>query len=93
MAKWFQRKNSEWDKISSKFNASHDVNQRTCTQLKSFWENMKSRTTSAVAKDRREKAKLVEVHKQIRLYVNFPVCIFLETTKPTQSDIVQNTLA
>lgn len=42
---------------TGQFNASHGVNQRTCTQLKSLWKNMKSRTKSAVAKNRREKAK------------------------------------
>lgn len=42
---------------TGQFNASHGINQRTCTQLNSLWKNMKSRTKSAVAKDRREKAK------------------------------------
>ena len=55
--KMVSKKNSEWEKITSEFNASHGVNQRTCTQLKSLWKNMKSRTKSAVAKDRRAKAK------------------------------------
>jgi hypothetical protein len=51
------KKNSEWEKITSEFNASHGVNQMTCVQLRSLWKNMKSRTKMAVAKDRREKAK------------------------------------
>ncbi|XP_062573814.1 myb/SANT-like DNA-binding domain-containing protein 3 [Saccostrea cucullata] len=51
------KKNSEWEKITTEFNASHGVNQRTCIQLKSLWKNMKSRTKSAVAKDRRERTK------------------------------------
>ncbi|XP_062610728.1 myb/SANT-like DNA-binding domain-containing protein 3 [Saccostrea cucullata] len=38
------KKNSEWEKITTEFNASHGVNQRTCIQLKSLWKNMKSRT-------------------------------------------------
>lgn len=51
------KKNSEWEKITTEFNASHGVHQRTCIQLKSLWKNMKSRTKTAVARDRREKAK------------------------------------
>ena len=47
------KKNSEWEKITDEFNARHGVNQRKCIQLKSLWKNMKARTKSAVAKDRR----------------------------------------
>lgn len=51
------KKNSEWEKITDEFNASHGVNQRKCIQLKSLWKNMKARTKSAVAKDRRGRTK------------------------------------
>lgn len=76
--KMVSKKISEWEKITSEFNASHGVNQRTCTQLKPLWKNMKSRTKSAVAKDRRRKQKLVAVHKQVRDWTafsqQFPQC-------------------
>jgi hypothetical protein len=36
------------------------LNKRSLTQLKSLWKNLKARTKSAVAKDRREKKKTGE---------------------------------
>lgn len=51
------KKNTEWTNIEKEFNSRHGVNKRTITQLKSLWKNLKARTKSAVAKERREKKK------------------------------------
>ncbi|XP_062584822.1 myb/SANT-like DNA-binding domain-containing protein 3 [Saccostrea cucullata] len=51
------KKNTEWINIEKEFNSRHGVNKRTITQLKSLWKNLKARTKSAVAKERRDKIK------------------------------------
>ena len=49
------KKNNEWENIGKEFNSRHGVHNRSLTQSKSLFENLKARTKSAVAKDRREK--------------------------------------
>ncbi|XP_062619358.1 myb/SANT-like DNA-binding domain-containing protein 3 [Saccostrea cucullata] len=51
------KKNTEWINIEKEFNSRHGVNKRTIIQLKSLWKNLKARTKSAVAKERRDKRK------------------------------------
>ena len=49
------------EKVADELNASHGVNPRKYIQLKSLWKNMKARTKSVIAKDRRERTKTGEV--------------------------------
>lgn len=55
--KMISKKNKEWENIGKEFNSRHGVHKRSLTQLKSLWKNLKARTKSAVAKERREKKK------------------------------------
>ncbi|XP_065944341.1 myb/SANT-like DNA-binding domain-containing protein 3 [Magallana gigas] len=56
-AKMIHKKNLEWENLAKEFNSRNDVNIRISTRLKSLWKNLKSRSKSAVAKERREKSK------------------------------------
>uniref|UniRef100_A0A8W8L723 Myb/SANT-like DNA-binding domain-containing protein n=1 Tax=Magallana gigas TaxID=29159 RepID=A0A8W8L723_MAGGI len=51
------KKNFEWENLAKEFNSRNGVNIRTSTQLNSLWKNLKSRSKSAVAKERRERSK------------------------------------
>ena len=55
--KMISKKNKEWENIGKEFNSRHGVHKRSLTQLKALWKNLRARTKSAVAKDRREKRK------------------------------------
>jgi hypothetical protein len=51
------KKNAEWSNIEKEFNSRYGINKRSLTQLKSLWKNLKARTKSVVAKERRERKK------------------------------------
>jgi hypothetical protein len=51
------KKNKEWENIGKEFNSRHGVHNRSLTQLKSLFKNLKARTKSTVAKDIGEKKK------------------------------------
>ena len=55
--KMISKRNKEWENIGKEFNSRHGVHKRSLTQLKSLWKNLKARTKSVVAKDRREQNK------------------------------------
>lgn len=56
-AKMILKKNKEWDDLAAEFNSRHGINKRTTAQPKSLWKNLKSKTKSAVAKERRDQTK------------------------------------
>ena len=62
-AKMIEKKNKEWDDLAAEFNSRHGVHQRTVTQLRFLWKNLKSKTKSDVAKERREKSKTGGGHR------------------------------